>query len=516
MRRLAFIALLFLALVPLASGHATERGNLHGKPQPFSFEILIERAREFAAKPFEARKIRAEETLDAIDYDAHWKIRFRKSATLEISPGVPLQFFHLGRFFKHPVKLHEVVDGTAREILYSPDYFDIPQDSPAKKLPENIGFAGFRVMREDLNTDWVSFLGASYFRTDGQSRQYGQSARGLALNTGLSSPEEFPSFTEFWFEQSDTEEGSLTVYALLDSPSVSGAFRMKMKNEDGNGQIMDVENRLFFRKPVERLGIAPLTSMYWYSESNRLNGSDWRPEVHDTDGLAMIGNTGEIIWRPLNNPSEVRTSSFQADNVRGFGLAQRDRDFENYQDDGVFYHRRPSVWIEPTEPFGKGSVQLVEIPTDDEIYDNIIAYFMPEDLPHAGDERRFSYRMTWRDRHALPQLGARVFATRIGQGGIPGQPRPKDQMKVVIEFKGKSLEGLTNEDEVEPVVELSKGTAINPFVLPVVGTERWRLVFDARIDGQNPIEARAYLKHEEDVLSETWLGQISADNLRKD
>lgn len=286
---------------------------------------------------------------------------------------------------------------------------------------------------------------------------------------------------------------------------------MRLKNKEGNGQIMDVDSRLFFRKPVERLGIAPLTSMYWYSESNRLKGRDWRPEVHDTDGLAMIGQSGEI-WRSLNNPSVVRTSSFRADNLKGFGLAQRDRNFENYEDDSVFYNRRPSVWIEPIEPFGKGAVQLVEIPTDDEIYDNITVYFLPDELPLAGDERRFSYRMTWRDLHPLPQAGAHVFATRIGQGGVPGQPRPKDQMKVVIEFKGKSREGLTREETIEPVVELSKGTPINLYLLPVVGTDRWRPTFDAKIDGSDPVEARAYLKHGGDVLSETWLGQISADN----
>lgn len=513
MSRFVFVALLFAALVAPVSVQAAEPGPLLGKPEKFSFDTVIEKARESAARPFQDRKVRAEKTLEAIDYDAHWKIRFRQSATLEVAPGLPLQFFHLGRYFKQPVRLNEVADGMAREILYSPDYFDIPSDSPAKALPDYIGFAGFRIMREDLKTDWVSFLGASYFRTDGQSGQYGQSARGLALNTGLSTPEEFPSFTEFWFEPSDAKDGSLIVYALLDSPSVAGAYRMRMKNEEGNGQVIDVDSRLFFRKSVERLGIAPLTSMYWYSESNRLKGRDWRPEVHDTDGLAIIGQSGEIIWRPLNNPSVVRTSSFRADDVRGFGLAQRDRAFENYEDDGVFYNKRPSVWIEPTEPFGKGAVQLVEIPTDDEIYDNIAAYFLPDDLPQAGDERRFSYRMTWRDMHPLPQAGAHVFATRIGPGGVPGQPRPKDQLKVVIEFTGKSLDGLTREDTVEPVVELSKGTPINPFVLPVVGTDRWRLIFDTKIDGPDPVEARAYLKHGNDVLSETWLGQISADNL---
>lgn len=516
MRNLSLIAVLLAGMTLASPAISQDLSGLRGDPQPFSFGSVIDKAREIAAKPYDAGEIRAGDTLEKIDYDAHWKIAFRKEETVEVAPGVPLQFFHLGRYFKQPVRLNEVKDGQSREIVYSPDYFTMPDDSPAKSLPADIGFAGFRVMREDLKTDWISFLGAAYFRTDGQSGQYGQSARGLALDTGLSTPEEFPRFTEFWFEPAEAGNGALVVYALMDSPSVAGAYRMEMKNEDGEGQVIDVDSHLFFRNEVERLGVAPLTSMFWYSESNRLKGGDWRPEVHDTDGLAMIGETGEMIWRPLNNPSQIRTSSLRADNVRGFGLAQRDREFENYQDDGVFYDKRPSVWIEPTSPFGKGAVQLVELPTDDEIYDNIVAYFLPDNLPKPGDEKRFSYRMYWRDHHPLPESGAYVFATRVGQGGVPGQPRPQDQMKIVIEFEGKSLLGLTQEDEVEPVVELSSGEPINPYLLPVVGTDRWRLIFDAKVPVDELVEARVYLKKGDDVLSETWLGQLSEDMLARE
>lgn len=515
MRKLSLLAVLLVGFTPALPASSQDLAGLRGDPQPFSFASVIDKARDLAAAPHDAGEVRAADTLEKIDYDAHWKIAFRKEKTVEVAPGVPLQFFHLGRFFKQPVRLNEVSGGQSREIVYSPDYFTMPDDSPAKSLPGDIGFAGFRVMREDLKTDWISFLGAAYFRTDGQSRQYGQSARGLAIDTGLATPEEFPRFTEFWFEPAQSGKGALVVYALMDSPSVTGAYRMEMMNKDGEGQIIDVDSHLFFRKEVQRLGIAPLTSMFWYSESNRLKGSDWRPEVHDTDGLAMIGETGEMIWRPLNNPSQIRTSSLRADNVRGFGLAQRDRNFENYQDDGVFYDRRPSVWIEPTRPFGKGAVQLVELPTDDEIYDNIVAYFLPDNLPKPGDEKRFSYRMYWRDHHPLPDSGAHVVATRVGQGGVPGQPRPQDQMKIVIEFEGKSLHGLTQEDYIEPVVELSSGEPINPYLLPVVGTDRWRLIFDAKVPLKDLVEARVYLKKGDDVLTETWLGQLSEDMLAR-
>ncbi|MBA5778665.1 glucan biosynthesis protein [Stappia sp. F7233] len=516
MPSLTALARLFTAALLGALFHAGAASAAElGKPVPFSFETLTDRARGLAAKPYQPTPVQAAEVLEEIDYDAHWKIAFRPERTLEVVPGVPVQMFHLGRYFKEPVALYQLEGGMAREILYSPDYYDKPADSPARRLPGDVGFAGFRVMRADLKTDWISFLGASYFRTDGASRQYGQSARGLAIDTGLSTPEEFPRFSAFWLGGPEREGDTMTIYALLESKSVVGAYRMALRNAEGAGQVIDVDERLFFRNKVERLGIAPMTSMFWYSESNRPTALDWRPEVHDTDGLALISRDGERIWRPLQNPSEIRTSSFVAPDVRGFGLAQRDRSFENYQDDGVFYNRRPSVWIEPLKPFGEGAVQLVEIPTDDEIYDNIVAYFAPAKVPEAGESAEFSYRMHWGDRQPFHDAGAIVVATRAGQGGVPGQPRPQGQIKMVIEFEGPSLEGLTREDGVEGVVELSSGEPINPYVLPVVGTPRWRLVFDAKLPETGIIEGRAYLKTDKDVLTETWLGQISRHQLHR-
>ncbi|WP_321504834.1 glucan biosynthesis protein [Breoghania sp.] len=482
-----------------------------GPPAPFSFDTVIAQARALAAKPYEASKVRASETLEKIDYDAHWQIRFKPTETIFVSPDAPVQFFHPGRYFKDPVQLYKVVGEEAHEVLFSPDAFEMPADSPARALPDDIGFAGFRIMRADLKTDWISYLGASYFRTDGQSHQYGQSSRGLAIDTGLATPEEFPRFSAFWLAPPEKDGQTIVIYALLNSPSVTGAYKMALTNKDGTGQIIDVDSRLFFRKSVERLGIAPLTSMYWYSETNRATALDWRPEVHDTDGLAIVAGNGERIWRPLNNPVTVRTSTFSTPDVKGFGLAQRDRDFANYQDDGVFYDKRPSVWIEPLRPFGAGAVQLVEIPTDDEIFDNIVAYWTPAEMPEAGSELSLAYRMTWADRHPTPENGSRVVATRVGQGGVPGQPRPKDQIKVVIDFEGPAIKDLTQNSGVKPVVELSTGEPSNAYALPIVGTGRWRLVFDARAPEHDPVEARVYLRRGADVISETWLGQLTHD-----
>ncbi|MCB1474811.1 MAG: glucan biosynthesis protein D [Rhodobiaceae bacterium] len=504
----------FLTTTHWASAQATAPAmpppvfkQTYGAAAPFSFDRLAERAKALAAKPYVPPVVRQADVLEKIDYDAHWRIKFRPEATLQIG-NIPFQFFHLGTYFREPVKIFTVADGAAREIRYTPAYFDMPADGPARALARDAGFAGFRIMRPDLKSDWISFLGAAYFRSDGAFRQYGLSARGIALNTGLGSPEEFPRFTEFYL--SEDAQGRAVIHALLDGPSVAGAYRLVIRNTDGEGQVMEVSSRLFFRAPVERLGIAPLTSMYWYSESNRWQASDWRPEVHDTDGLMLLTGAGEHIWRPLNDPARVVTSSYMDNNVKGFGLIQRDRDFNNYQDDGVFYDKRPAVWVEPTSPWGAGAVQLVEIPTDDEIFDNIVAFWNPAQKPAAGDEMRFDYRLYWSDRPPVAMNLARTVATRIGRGGVPGQKRPEGLIKVVLDFDGPALKGLGQKDGVKPQITAPAGVEIvNPYVLPIVGTDRWRMVFDIRSPAdRETVDLRAYLSRGNAPLTETWLGQV--------
>jgi glucans biosynthesis protein len=483
-----------------------------GAGEPFSFDRLAERARALAAAPYAPAPVRYAELLERIDYDAHWRIRFRPEATV-MAGSVPVQFFHLGALFRQPVAMHVVENGIARPVPYGRDLFEMPADSPARALPADAGFAGFRIMRPGLAPDWISFLGAAYFRADGPMAQYGLSARGLALGTGLPEPEEFPRFTGFWIEPGPGGgAGEVIVHALMDSPTVAGAYRMDIRHTEGLGQMMEIEARLFFRAAPARLGIAPLTSMFWYSESNRFAATDWRPEVHDTDGLMLLTGAGEAIWRPLNNPPRVVTSSFADVNPRGFGLMKRDRRFENYQDDGVFYERRPSVWIEPLGDWGAGAVQLVEIPTDDEIFDNIVAFWNPAAVPGPGEALALRYRLHWtHDAPVEPLPVARTVSTHIGHGGRPGhRPRPADTLKVVIDFAGGRIAAFGKGMGVEPVITAPPGVEIvNPYALPVRGTDRWRLVFDLRAaPGIETADLRAYLAADGVALTETWLGQI--------
>ncbi len=512
----------------IGSEALAQQGLKFGAAQAFSFEALKARAKDMATKPYAAPPRPKPDVLEKIDYDAHGKIRFKPEAALWAngpSPW-PVTFFHLGRYFQKAVRMHVVEGSRAREIVYDERYFDMPADSPAHELPENSGFAGFRFQEsragqkgpkgEALDwkkNDWVAFLGASYFRAIGELYQYGLSARGLMIDAAVhNTPEEFPDFTHIWLETPAENADAVTVWALLSGPSVAGAFKFIMKRQAG--VVMEIEQAIYLRKPVARLGIAPLTSMYWYSETVKPTAVDWRPEVHDSDGLALWTGAGERIWRPLNNPPRTLASSFGDDNPRGFGLMQRDRVFSNYMD-GVYYEKRPSLWIEPLpgadgKGWGKGAIQLIEIPTDDEIHDNIVASWVPAEATRAGQAFEFRYRLHWLADEPYPTPLARVVATRLGNGGQPGTTRPKGVRKFMIEFLGGPLKDLPKGMIPEPVLWASRGTFAaykHTDAVPNDVPGHWRTQFDLTVEGNEPVEMRCFLKAGDQVLTETWLYQ---------
>ncbi|WP_421707057.1 glucan biosynthesis protein [Algihabitans sp.] len=477
------------------------------EPRQYNLEGLIAQARALAQRPWMPPRRIAPEVLERVDYDAFQQIRFREAAAVSAGPGGawPLAPFHLHRFADLPVAIHLVTDEGARQLGYAPQAFEYRGDLQAEDFPADMGYAGFRLLNTDGSPgDWLALMGASYFRSSDPMNQYGLSARGLAIDTTAPGrAEEFPRFTSFWLDQRDPER--LILDALLDSPSLSGAYRMEIVRAQSTE--MTVTSRLFFREGVTQLGVAPLTSMYWYSETNRQSASDWRPEVHDSDGLVLWTGTGERIWRPLNNPPQVTTSSFLDENPRGFGLMQRDRAFANYQDDAVFYERRPAVWIEPLGDWGRGSVQLIEIPTDDEIHDNIVCFWTPERETSAGDEMAWDYRLVWTADPMAPDGLGRTVATRVGRAGVPGQPRPEDGNKVAIDFVGGRLADFGSTDPVETMVSTSAGRIDGTYALRVVGTDTWRLIFDVYPEEAELLELRAFLAYEGAPLTETWAMQ---------
>ena len=514
-----------LAALGLSPTALAAQGLKMGRAQRFSFEALVARARDMAKAPYQPPPAIPADILDQIDYEAHGKIRFRpEDAAFADGPGpFLLTFFHLGKYFRVPVRMF-ILDGPgdgnpstrSREVLYSDRYFDMPADSPAHRLPAGSGFAGFRFQESRLadqktrdwrKNDWVAFLGASYFRAIGDLYQYGLSARGIVIDVADPvRPEEFPDFTQFFFEPAAPGSDTVVVYALLDGPSVAGAYRFSMRR--GQGVDMEIDKALFLRRDVARLGLAPATSMYWYSETVKGTGVDWRPEVHDSDGLAIWNGAGEHLWRALNNPPRTVSSAFADQHPHGYGLLQRDRNFDHYLD-GVHYERRPSLWVEPLGDWGAGEVQLIELRTDDEIHDNIVAMWVPKAPARAGDAYRLRYRLYWQQDEPFPSPLARCVATRLGRGGQPGQARPPNVRKFMVEFQGAPLEALPFGTRPEAVLTASRGQFSYVFTeaVPDGVPGHWRAQFDLTVDGSDAVELRLFLRHAGQALSETWLFQ---------
>jgi glucans biosynthesis protein len=487
-----------------------------GPPSAFSFEALQALAKRKAAAPY-TEPPRPSQVLHDIDYKAWGEIKFDDRHALYADGPLPVTFFHMGRYFQDPVKIHAVEGGQAREVIYDQRYFDMPADSPAHRLPEGLGFAGFQVHEPrggklDWRTnDWAAFLGATYFRSIGQLRQYGLSARAIALDTWVyDKPEEFPHFSDLFIERPQAGSSTITVHGLLEGPSIAGACRFRLTR--GAGVVMDIDQTLFLRKPVSRFGLAPMTSMYWFSERDRPAGIDWRPEVHDSDGLALWTGQGERIWRPLNNPKQVTASAFSDDSPKGFGLCQRDRDFDHYLD-GVRYDRRPTLWVEPKGAWGRGAVQLIEVPTYDETRDNIIAAWVPEHQPAPGQQLDLSYRLHWLADEPYPGPLARCVATRSGESGQPGQDdKPRTGRKFVVEFQGGPLSTLPK--GVKPVMALktSRGRVADFTLVEAVPDGvpgHWRVQFDLLdVPGSEPVELQLHLAVGGKPVTETWNFQL--------
>ncbi len=482
-----------------------------GKPLPFDYAWLKGQARSLAGGAYREQIHTVPAEVELLDWDQYQAIRYRPDHSLWAQERTRFQirFFHPGLFFKKPVRMYDVDNGVAQEVAYDPAMFDYGKSGlDGRKLPADLGFAGFQVLyHNDLTRDIAAFLGASYFRAVGAEMQYGQSARGLAVDCGLGRPEEFPMFTGFWFERPARDSGRLTVYALMDSPSIAGAYRFDIR--PGATLVIDVDAALYPRKSIERLGIAPLTSMFQYGDNDRRVADDWRPEIHDSDGLALWTGAGEWIWRPLANPANLRFNAYLDENPRGFGLLQRDRNFEHYQDDGAFYDRRPGVWVEPRAGWGKGSVQLVELPTADETFDNIVAFWNPEQKTLPGQEMLFSYRLHWGSAMPVASPLARVVATRTGIGGIVGQKRKYYSRRFAVDFAGGDLAMLGKDAKVEAVITASRGEVEIASARPLDSVRGYRAMFDLKpVDtSTEPIDLRLYLRADGRPLTETWLYQ---------
>jgi glucans biosynthesis protein len=482
-----------------------------GTPAPFRFDDVVRRARDLAGAPFEATLAPLPEPLNRLDFDAYRDIRFRPDRALLGSTGGPfrMHLFHLGFLYQRPVTVNVIREGIPTPVAYQPQLFDYGRTKIERPLPINLGFAGFR-LHYPLNDprvldEVIAFLGASYFRFLGRDQRYGVSARGLAMRVEGGEPEEFPFFREFWVESPAAGADRAVIYALLDSAFTTGAYRFEVY--PGPETVLDVQVTLFPRRTMAAVGLAPLTSMFFQGENDRRRVDDFRPELHDSDGLLLHTGAGEWIWRPLHNPTRKWVSAFIDNNPRGFGLMQRDRIFENYLDLEANYNLRPGYWVEPVGNWGEGHVELVEIPTANETHDNIVAYWEPKNPYEPGQEVAFAYRMRAVSSPDEMHPGGKVLNTFQGPARASGSNEPSDPTlrRFMIDFTGGNLPYyLSAPDQVQLVPSASVGRIVQTFVVPNEHIRGFRAAFDVKLEPGQSTDLRAFLRAGNRALTETW------------
>jgi len=478
----------------------------------FSFSNVREMARALAAKDFRPEQNSdLPEVLKKLTYDEYQKIRFRPEHNLwkDDHARFMVQFFQRGYLYQDPVRIHVINGGQVNDVAFSPEQFDYATNRVPKNLPASLQFGGFRLLYP-LNSpqkmdEVAEFLGASYFRVLGASQRYGASMRGLAINTAENSGEEFPRFTEFWLEKPPQLAGGIRVFALMDSPSVAGAYRFVI--EPGAATVVEVESSLFFRKSPKKIGLAPLGSLFLAGQNRTSFIPDYRPQVHDSDGLLIESGDSNWVWRPLVNPAkEHRISRFPVEELKGFGLMQRDREFADYDDLGSRFERRPSYWVEPAGKWGPGDIELVEIPTPNDWNDNIVAYWVPREVPAPGQELHLTYRLSalLAGPEQVPLL--RVQSTRI-------RPETGDKPpRFVVNFAGNAPQQAELNSPSAMKIRASQGQVQNLVIQTNDASGGWQVFFDLAGAGDNRTELRLRLQPGTEPVSETWVYDYQKSN----
>jgi glucans biosynthesis protein len=492
-----------------------------------NLDYVAQRALDRARAPFHSPHADLPAVLrpENLDYDKFRQIEFRHDRALWAAAGLPfrVEFFHPGYIYHEPVHVNEFTPTHTQPIRFVQDFFNYHKLNIAKQIPVDTGYAGFRVLNQ-LNTpdrwdELGAFLGASYFRLLGKNLRYGESARGLALDSGEGDrPEEFPIFTDWWLGKPSSDDNELRLYAILDSVSCVGAYEFFIR--PGETTTASIKAILYFRepakvaavdknrKPSKTIGLAPLTSMFWFGKDTERKFDDYRTEVHDSDGLLVHMGNGEIFWRPLDNPPATRHQVFSAPNIRGFGLLQRERNFAAYQDMFNLYHQVPSVWVEPDGNWGEGDLHLVELSTGYEGLDNIVAFWDPKNKPAPLKEFRFGYTLHWEGGEAdLKRSENRVVSTRIGPDAQFAGAR-----QFVIDFDGPKLDAISGDKPPVAIANCSAGAAIvDNFVTRNTFLGTWRVILkmQPKAGSHEAIDLRCTLQQGTNVVSETWTYQWS-------
>ena len=498
---------LTLVLALQAYGAAAPPAKAPAKPLPakpaatyaFTFDTLLEDAKRRAATAYAPQRNSEPSGLDKLSPEQYRSIHFNPDAGIWRAENLPFRLELLRAAYNLPtsVKISTVEDGVAKDVVATPAMFQISGTIPAQLNNVSLPLSGFRIRsRINSNKVWDEFLvfqGASYFRAVAKNLLYGLSARGLALNTGEPSGEEFPAFTHFWIERPGPRATAIVIYALLESQSTTGAYKFTV--QPGVETQTEVELTLFARAEMRSVGIAPLTSMFLFDETNRGRLDDYRPEVHDSDGLQIATKGGEQLFRPLANPLKLQVSSFTREVPQGFGLVQRSRQQSDFQDFDAQYERRPSAWITPKGDWGSGAVELVEIPSGRETNDNIVAFWRPTQPLLPNHPAQFAYTITWNDEPPLPKGMGRVIATRSGAS----IDRKRRVFLLDIVGAGEKLDGLRLD------LNSSTGAISNATLVSNGELHGLRASFEIDPKDADLIELRLRVMRGDTPVSETWL-----------
>jgi periplasmic glucans biosynthesis protein len=535
LRRPAVIAVILMGAILLSPNPGTEPdapGRMltaqaqHGGPaapvarpagppvgQGFGFANVRQLAHERAAHDYRPVSDALPAALANLNYDQYRDIRFRAESALWHGLALfEVEFFHRGYLTRQRVNIFEVAPAGVSPIEYNPRLFSFGHLAKPPKVAASLGFAGFRVhyplQAPAYKDELIVFLGASYFRALGRNQRYGASARGLAVDTAAPSGEEFPTFTDFWLVRPKPTDRTLTIYALLDSRSVAGAYQFEIR--PGGITQVEVHCELYPRRAIGKLGVAPLTSMFFFGEDAAgRRFDDYRSQVHDSDGFMAQTGQGQWIWRPLANPRELRVNRFMDDNPRGFGLIQRERDFSHYGDVEAQYQLRPSYWVQPLGNWGKGGVELVEIPSDEEIHDNIVAYWVSEQAVAAGKPLSFAYLLSAYLQSPLWPPGGRVITTRSGNPAMGDNKGhfPPGARRILVDFAGGDLDGLAAVQPVKAETSADNGHIEAVTVQRIAATGAWRVAMVVTPRAKKPVDLHCYLTLYGEVLTESWVYQ---------
>ncbi len=507
--KLAFVALAgAVGVEARADGPAAAPAGFPlGPPTPFDPAMVTDMARSLARQPYKALPADLPEAFKSLTYDQYVAVHLRPGATLWANDniGFALEPLHRGFIFSTPMQINLVADGAARRLSYDAALFDFGKLSPPANLGD-IGFSGFRILapREQGGFfELATFQGASFFRAVGQGQEPGTMARALAIRTADPRGEEFPAIRSVWIERPTLAADTLVIYAIIDSESVSGAYRFTLR--PGEATLIDTECTLFARTTLDHYGIAAMSATHLSGAIDKTRIDDLRPNVGEIDGLQILTGKGEWLWRPVSNPTTLQTSTFIDENPRGFGFLQRDRNFDDYQDDDQHWENRPSLWIEPIGDWSFGGVQLVEIPTESDVNDNIIAYWRPK---AAAERRRGNFL---RLPAVLVQTAAGAAASRDGRfvalrDGAGARSTAAFWSNSQARFSGRAK----RQDDFKPNLSVSPGSIVFVRTFTSADQETFRVLFEIDPGGESYSELRLVIEAEGKPVSETWIYRWTA------